>query len=85
VIQLLVSITLLFDQNPPKQPWCLQVPDSVLPGKHQLVVEGLVEGRNAIFRNSTEVFFSTKYVSLFIQTHLPVYYPPQKGEGKTND
>ncbi|ELU06775.1 hypothetical protein CAPTEDRAFT_193982 [Capitella teleta] len=55
----------------------MQVPLSVTAGKHHLVVEGLVEGRNTIFRNTTEILFDSKYVSLFIITDMPIYYPPQ--------
>ena len=55
-------------------PFHLQVPITVTPGKHKVVVEGLVGSENAVFRNSSALIFDTKYVSMFIQTDRPVYY-----------
>ena len=57
------------------------MPIAASPGEHKLTVEGLVNGRNglSVFKNVTKVVFDTKYVSLFIQTNVPVYYPPQTG------
>ena len=46
----------------------------VTPGKHKLVVEGLIGTENAVFRNSSNLVFDTKFVSMFIQTDRPVYY-----------
>ena len=58
-----------------------QVPITVVPGSHKLTVEGLINDGygQPIFRNETEVHFETKYVSLFVTTDRPVYYPPGTG------
>nr|UCK81481.1 macroglobulin-complement related protein-like 3 [Arenicola marina] len=58
----------------------LMVPETVMPGKHKLSVQGLVSGGRGdpIFHNETALVFDSKYISLFIQTEKPVYYPPQE-------
>lgn len=61
-----------------------QVPATVLPGQHKLVIEGSLH-RNTIgsgqpiFRNQTVLAFESKYVSLFIQTSRPIYHFGQRG------
>ena len=51
-------------------------------GVHKLVVEGHVSGGRGdpVFHNETILAFDPKYVSLFIQTDKPMYYPPQSGK-----
>lgn len=57
----------------------LMVPETIKAGEHKLVVQGLVSGGRGdpIFHNETVLIFDPKYVSLFIQTDKPMYYPPQ--------
>lgn len=58
-----------------------QVPETITSGEHKLVVEGLISSGwgDPIFHNETVLIFDPKYVSLFIQTDKPMYYPPQTG------
>ncbi len=60
-----------------------QLEENVPPGNgtHKLLVEGLI-GSGAgqpVFSNFTAVQYESKFVSLFIQTDRPMYYPPMKG------
>ena len=61
-----------------------QVPEYVGDGVHKLVVEGIVNlDQNGvgqpIFRNETDLDFHSKYISIFVQTDNPLYYPEQIG------
>ena len=55
-----------------------------MQGDHKLTVEGLVGSGvgQAMFFNETKVLFDTKFVSLFIQTDHPMYYPEQAGRSQ---
>ncbi len=64
---------------------CLQVPDvMVAQGQHRLTVEGLVYGMGdvgvPVFRNDTNLTFSPKYISFFIQTDKAIYMQETYGE-----
>lgn len=59
-----------------------QIPRTSEGGDYRLRIEGNVPGTigGTIFSNDTQLFFSTRFLTILIQTNRPVYTGEQTGE-----
>ena len=64
-----------------------QVPTTSVVGNYQLRVEGNYPGTvgGTLFLNETSVQFSTRFLTILVQTSRPVYNGDQKGTGINSD
>ncbi|XP_014674066.1 PREDICTED: CD109 antigen-like [Priapulus caudatus] len=53
----------------------IKIPDGALPGPYALFVEGHIEGAidESLFRNTTELRFEQRTMSIFVQFNIPMY------------
>ncbi|GFS03937.1 CD109 antigen [Elysia marginata] len=76
-----IASTVVRFERPSSRIMQLKIPANASPGKYKLRLQGRLDAlvSGSIFRNETDIEFSSKKVSVFIQMSRPLYRQQQTG------